>query len=199
VRSPVRNSTKEEQQKLEQLRKQVYDSITNPYWERMSCEHLRGGASAEECQGKLKNNTCIREHGVSGDLRGIFFRATDPEYLLLKDCETQKISFVQEQYWYYMELDINVAVSLAILMFVHFCWFLSGGGGVDGAAFIGPYILGGLVVYFLVRMARKNYARHTAKMISLLCSYFSEVYEQEASRKKETDNNETPSPSAASS
>ncbi|WP_299444362.1 hypothetical protein [uncultured Rhodospira sp.] len=176
VRQPAKNAKKApEYEKLERLREQLHEVVKRKYWEKMSCSQLQDCSRLDgKDGGNCTNPNCEGRDGINGDLREAFFMATDPEYLMLDRFDASKIMFVQEQYWYYMELHINVALSIVFLLFFHFVWFIVTSGGADALPLLFPYGLGVGIVIFFVSMARKNYVRHTGKMISLMCSYFSE-------------------------
>jgi hypothetical protein len=98
----------------------------------------------------------------------------DAEYVILREFDTSKILYIQEQYWYYMELHINLAFSIAVMIPSFLFRDISVHGHMTfdrDLAFIAISI--GMIA-FLVRMAKSNYLRHSKKILSLFCSFFKE-------------------------
>jgi hypothetical protein len=105
------------------------------------------------------------------------FDDIDVEYVVLNKFTESRLVYVQEQYWYYMELHINLAV--AVLLLAVSCMLrASAYGAIILATRNLLFLLGSAILFFfLVRMARRNYLRHCKKMFSLLFSFFDGVPE----------------------
>lgn len=100
--------------------------------------------------------------------------SVDAEVLVLHELGVPQLSYVREQYWYYVEFLMNLMLSLwaLALAFVLRFWII-----FDlGEAIISTLVAGLLTLVlsvFLVKAARKNYAKHLAKMLSLILSVLS--------------------------
>ena len=95
---------------------------------------------------------------------------TDVELIMLAELGTTTLAYVREQYWYHLEFQMNLLLSL-VGLFVGAA--LNAGLGPS----TGMSLLLNLFLYFLLFLAmgallltaaRKNYARHISKMLSLM-------------------------------
>jgi hypothetical protein len=125
------------------------------------CDHLAARIRSECCQLLALHNQETRKD---------FDNHTDVEIIMLAELEPTTLAYVREQYWYHVEFQMNLLLSLAPL-FV----------GIAMNAWITAYssrtLLVQLLFYLLVfaavwtlllKAARKNYARHISKMLSLM-------------------------------
>jgi hypothetical protein len=92
----------------------------------------------------------------------------DVEYMMLPIMGIDKYSFIREQYWYHLEFQINLFLSLIALLFASLfplrliqSWELT----FCAHAFILTVLLASAL---LIKAARKNFQRHVSKMLSLL-------------------------------
>jgi hypothetical protein len=93
-----------------------------------------------------------------------------PEIVVLPALGHEALAYVREQYWYHLEFQMNLFLSLVVLFLGASinAWTRSGAAG----AFI-LQMLKYLVVFVpiwvgLVAAARKNYSRHISTMLSLM-------------------------------
>lgn len=107
--------------------------------------------------------------------RKIFDTHTDVEIILLATIDQDKLAYVREQYWYHLEFQMNLLLSLVALFIgaaanalIHadspgagFCRLL-----IYVAVFVPVWIC-------LLKAARKNYSRHVSKMLSLMAGVLS--------------------------
>jgi hypothetical protein len=120
--------------------------------------------------------TRIRDHCWTtlalGDTktRQDFDAFTDVEIIMLPTLGLPNLAYVREQYWYHLEFQMNLLLSLvALFMGVAISAWTSAS---SFPAFV-PQLLIYLILFvpmwaWLLRAARKNYCRHTSKMLSLL-------------------------------
>jgi hypothetical protein len=98
-----------------------------------------------------------------------FFESIDPEYIALERIGVEKLAYVREQYWYHLEFQLNLMLSLVVLFTLLAAISLAHAESCLeflSIAFwtaIGYLFCGGLLI-----AARKNYCRHIAKMASLM-------------------------------
>lgn len=102
-----------------------------------------------------------------------FDRVADVELIMLPSLGADKLAYVREQYWYHLEFQVNLLLSILVILAALVLRSAIGAGSI--AAF-GVDLLFYLVVLalswnLLVRAARKNYHRHIAKMTSLMASF----------------------------
>jgi hypothetical protein len=112
-----------------------------------------------------------------------FFKNLDVELVILEKIGVEKLAYVREQYWYHLEFQLNlmlsliaIFVALAVASILNKGWFTASGLVVMWIA------IGIFVSRWLLVAARKNYLRHVAKMASLmtavLCSTPAEAKDQ---------------------
>lgn len=98
----------------------------------------------------------------------------DAEILVLNELGVAQLSFVREQYWYYVEFLMNLMLALWVLA-AAFClrfWITEENEFAFRASAMTIAVVC-LLSWFLVRAARKNYCKHLAKMLSLILSVLS--------------------------
>ena len=108
----------------------------------------------------------LDQHGARND----FNVHTDVELVMLAELGPTTLAYVREQYWYHLEFQMNLLLSLVGLF-------------VDTALNAGLGPCTGMTLFFhlflylllflaigalLLTAARKNYARHISKMLSLM-------------------------------
>jgi hypothetical protein len=113
-------------------------------------------------------------------LKASFDRWTDPEIIIIERIGADKLAYVREQYWYHLEFQLNLLISLVAVFFalgasliMNYGWGFSGGAERICAAIITCAFL----CYGLLLAARKNYERHIAKMASLMTALLSQPAE----------------------
>jgi hypothetical protein len=109
---------------------------------------------------------------TDGDLRRSFDRFTDAELIMLPEIGVDRLSYVREQYWYHLEFQVNLLLSVVVIF----------AAATISAALSGQpvrtfllhtmvyLVLAGLACALLRHAARKNYQRHIAKMLSLMAA-----------------------------
>lgn len=107
--------------------------------------------------------------------RKIFDIHTDVEIMMLTAIDQNKLAYVREQYWYHLEFQMNLLLSL-IALFVGAVANALINAKVAGASHVPLLIY--LIVFpliwiFLLMAARKNYGRHVSKMLSLMAGVLS--------------------------
>jgi len=105
-------------------------------------------------------------------------QSLDADYLIIHEVDIPKIVYVQEQYWYYMELDVNLAISVLVLLAAYVGRSIMVGANLLNFASAGFVLVSVLFTIWLIRVARINYLRHAKKMLSLLCSSFDDNKER---------------------
>ena len=104
------------------------------------------------------------------EARHDFDTHTDVELIMLAGLGTTTLAYVREQYWYHLEFQVNFLLSFVGL-------FVGAALNAGLGPCTGMSLLLNLFLYFLVfpvmgalllTAARKNYARHISKMLSLM-------------------------------
>ena len=104
------------------------------------------------------------------EARHDFDTHTDVELIMLAELGTTTLAYVREQYWYHLEFQMNLLLSFVGL-------FVGAALNTGLGPCTGISLLLNLFLYFLVfpvmgalllTAARKNYARHISKMLSLM-------------------------------
>lgn len=116
---------------------------------------------------------------IDNQQRDSFAAHTDVEIVMLTELELPKLAYVREQYWYHLEFQMNLMVSLVPLM-AGLAWhaYLTAdtpaqwlwSAAFDFAVFV-------LACAVLVKAARKNYTRHISKMLSLMVGFLTRKME----------------------
>ncbi len=104
-----------------------------------------------------------------------FDRHADAELIVLPTVGADKLAYIREQYWYHLEFQINLLLSVVVLFaaLAVRSWLNVSSFSAFVIHLLSYSILAGLVCVLLVRAARKNYHRHIAKMMSLMASILS--------------------------
>lgn len=112
-------------------------------------------------------------------LRPSFDTYTDPEIIIVERLGVEKLAYVREQYWYHLEFQLNLLISLiATFVALVISVFITAGVGrgstlnIDWMV-VATIVFGGLC-WGLLMAARKNYERHIAKMASLMAALLSQ-------------------------
>lgn len=102
-----------------------------------------------------------------------FQRHADVELIMLPSLGADKLAYVREQYWYHLEFQVNLLLSIVctLLGLVFRAAISADSVAVFGAHLLWCLALGVPVCVLLVRAARKNYHRHIAKMASLMAAF----------------------------
>ncbi len=114
---------------------------------------------------------CWRELTLDDQMaRRQFDANTDVEFVILPALGPEKLAYVREQYWYHMEFQMNLFLSLLALLIGVAVNARNGATSFwELLMDIGIYlILFVPVLALLLIAARKNYARHMSKMLSLM-------------------------------
>lgn len=139
-------------------------------------------AAKDRIETRIKQHFCellTKQGAFDGEngpaLRRETERCLDPEYTIIQKDDFSKIVYVQEQYWYYMEIHINLAFSIALCFTCHVVRAMMAGiDVVNEETFLGLALT--LVLFIgLVKMARTNYLRHLKKIFSIYCVFLSET------------------------
>jgi len=101
-----------------------------------------------------------------------FDKYVDSEYLLLHQIGVQEFAYVREQYWYHLEFQLNLllsvtafAVALAVFINLNVPSLL-----LSSSLLFVCLVFAGLLVRLLLVAARKNYTRHIAKIVTLMAA-----------------------------
>ena len=95
---------------------------------------------------------------------------TDVEIIMLPALGPGNLAYVREQYWYHLEFQMNLLLSL-VALFVGAAinaWASASSFGSFVVPFLIYLILFAPVWRWLLKAARKNYCRHISKMLSLM-------------------------------
>lgn len=110
--------------------------------------------------------------GVDQAFQPAFNSYIDPELVLLHSIGVDKLAYVREQYWYHLEFQLNLLLSIGAfaLAFALSIWLnvTSAAWGVVLA--LSCVAVAGLVMGGLLLAARKNYARHIAKIATIMAA-----------------------------
>lgn len=103
-------------------------------------------------------------------LRPAFNSHIDPELVLLHCIGVDKLAYVREQYWYHLEFQLNMLLSigaLALALVIRLLLPVTPWGAFLAAACV---VLALPAMRGLVLAARKNYARHLAKIATVMAA-----------------------------
>lgn len=105
----------------------------------------------------------------------------DLEYLLAREIALDKLTYLQESYWYYLEFQMNMGVALTasgplVVVGAFLCATWMGSGQVLAVG-ISAVVLALVVatMALLLKTARVNYARHRVKRFSMFLAAFSHL------------------------
>jgi hypothetical protein len=98
----------------------------------------------------------------------------DSEIILVERIGVEKFAYVREQYWYHLEFQLNLLLSLMAAFAALFGSALLNASGWRAFAYAAMCLVAGyFVCKWLLKAARKNYSRHIAKMASLMTALLS--------------------------
>lgn len=99
----------------------------------------------------------------------------DSEIIIVERIGVEKFAYVREQYWYHLEFQLNLLLSLfAMFVALVISVFLNAATWPRAFVFAGGLVIAGMVVRkWLLAAAKKNYSRHIAKMASLMTALLS--------------------------
>lgn len=98
----------------------------------------------------------------------------DSEIILLERVGVEKFAYVREQYWYHLEFQLNLLLSLmAAFAALLVSAFLNASGWRAFSYAALCLVAGYFVRKWLLKAAKKNYSRHIAKMASLMTALLS--------------------------
>jgi hypothetical protein len=106
-----------------------------------------------------------------------FDRWTDPEIIIVERIGADKLAYVREQYWYHLEFQLNLLISLVGIFVAFGASILVNKGfspAIGAERMAAAIIVCAFVCYGLLMAARKNYERHIAKMASLMIALLSQ-------------------------
>ena len=109
-------------------------------------------------------------------LKASFDKWTDPEIIIIERIGADKLAYVREQYWYHLEFQLNLLISLvAVFIAISVSIFINYGFNLAliSERMAAATIASGFICYGLLMAARKNYERHIAKMASLMIALLS--------------------------
>jgi len=108
--------------------------------------------------------------GADQAFRNSFDRSVDPELGLLQVLGTEKLGYVREQHWYHLEFQLNLLLSVGAIALALSVSVLLNVASVPLRAFLSAACAAAaaLVIWGLLLAARKNYARHLAKMATVM-------------------------------
>lgn len=110
--------------------------------------------------------------GVDPKFKEVFDSHVDPEYVLLQTIGVEKLAYVREQYWYHLEFQLNLLLSVAAMaVALIFSSIFNAPSATLRVVFV-LLCLGfaATAIGALVAAARKNYARHIAKVATLMAA-----------------------------
>ncbi len=142
----IRDPVKKANPGLFALYDRLADQIRDQYWDLVEC--------ADE------------------DVRREFNLHIDAELIMLQTIGVEKMAYVREQYWYYLEFQINLILSI-LMLFLSLAAFSALNANSFHNFFIHVLLYFALmapVCGLLFWAARKNYQRHISKMLSLMAS-----------------------------
>ncbi len=110
--------------------------------------------------------------GADPALRTAFNAHIDPELVLLHGIGVDKIAYVREQYWYHLEFQLNLLVSIGAVALALVIWILLSQPVSPWRIFLAAScaVPAALAMRGLVVAARKNYARHLAKIATIMAA-----------------------------
>jgi len=118
-------------------------------------------------------NTSETNTLIPSDIYDTFKEHVDFDSFMLPRVDLDKLVYIRESYWYYLEFQVNVALASVFSLTGVFFWWIrhdtvvgltAGPALVLAAALI---LVTGLVFVALIRAARLNYMRHKKKLLSL--------------------------------
>jgi len=104
---------------------------------------------------------------ANAEMERTFNSDIDPELLMLHKVGVGTVAYIREQYWFHLEFQMNLLLSLCGIAFV-LCFYFHKMYGFIGVGFTVLVVI--LTSWFLVSAAQKNYRRHIAKMASMMAA-----------------------------
>lgn len=101
-----------------------------------------------------------------------FNKQIDPEIVLLHSLGVEKLAYVREQYWYHLEFQLNLILSIVGITSALIISSLVNAASLQERILLIVICIGGAwsIVCGLLAAARKNYTRHVAKMASAMAA-----------------------------
>jgi hypothetical protein len=110
---------------------------------------------------------CWSAVACNDKFQGAFKDHIDVELMILHKVGVNTLAYIREQYWFHLEFQMNLFLSLTAIAFVA-CFYFGRIHGMIGVA--ATLVVVAAVDAFLVSAARKNYCRHIAKMASMMAA-----------------------------
>ncbi|NEW90418.1 hypothetical protein [Rhodopseudomonas sp. BR0M22] len=104
------------------------------------------------------------------DLREEFDSKIDPELLLIEKIGVATVDHIREGYWYHLEFQLNLLLSLVGVMIVTLFYVVESPAPTTSLLIL---LMTPLVGVYLLKSARKNFARYMAKRASLIAAVLS--------------------------
>ena len=104
--------------------------------------------------------------------RPAFNANIDPELVLLHTLGVDKLAYVREQYWYHLEFQLNLLLSTGAVALALTLSILLNGPSAPWSILLAAasVALAALAMRGLLAAARKNYARHIAKIATIMAA-----------------------------
>jgi hypothetical protein len=123
---------------------------------------------------KLRDECWAAIAAKDASLAGDCDDCIDSEIILIERIGVEKFAYVREQYWYHLEFQLNLLLSLLAIFAALFVSALINAGGWRAFAYAALCLVAGYFVRkWLLKAAKKNYSRHIAKMASLMTALLS--------------------------
>ncbi len=105
-------------------------------------------------------------------LKGAFDSHIDPEVVALHTIGVEKLAYLREQYWYHLEFQLNLLLSLAAVTLALILSIVLSAASTELRAglVLACIAVAALIMAALLKAARKNYCRHVAKMASMMAA-----------------------------
>ncbi len=105
-------------------------------------------------------------------LKGAFDTNIDPEVVALHTIGVEKLAYLREQYWYHLEFQLNLLLSLAAMAVALVLLIVTSAASAElrAALVLTCIVVTALIMAALLKAARKNYCRHVAKMASMMAA-----------------------------
>jgi hypothetical protein len=112
---------------------------------------------------------------VDASDRAEFDRCADVEIVMLHTIGVDKLAYVREQYWYHLEFQVNLLLSIVVMIAAAIAGSVLGAESISTAIFhaVAYLVVAVPVCWLLFLAARKNYQRHIAKTMSLMAAVLS--------------------------
>jgi hypothetical protein len=109
---------------------------------------------------------------TDAEVRKEFDLHTDVELIMLRTLGVDKLAYVREQYWYHLEFQMNMILSISALFVSLSLYYWASVEPLCTALGYMAFCLAILasICGLLYAAARKNYLRHISKMLSLMAS-----------------------------